>query len=135
MAQPIRPGGRGQARRPTQQPALSRRERQMMDILYQKGRATAGEIHEALPDPPTYSAVRAKLRVLEEKGHIRHEEEALRYVYLPVVARDSARRSALRHMVSTFFGGSVEETVAALLDLSAANLSPHDLDRISDMVE
>lgn len=107
----------------------------MMDILYQKGRATAAEIHEALPDAPTYSAVRAKLRVLEEKGHIRHEEEALRYVYLPVVARDSARRSALRHMVSTFFGGSVEETVAALLDLSAANLSAKDLDRISEMVE
>jgi predicted transcriptional regulator len=114
---------------------LSRRERQIMDILYQKGRASAGEIHEALPDAPTYSAVRAKLRVLEEKGHIRHEEEALRYVYLPIVARDSARRSALRHMVSTFFGGSVEETVAALLDLSAANLSPKDLDRISEMVE
>ena len=114
---------------------LSRRERQMMDILYARGRATAAEIHEALPDAPTYSAVRAKLRVLEEKGHIRHEEEALRYVYLPVVARDSARRSALRHMVSTFFGGSVEETVAALLDLSATNLSRGDLDRISEMVK
>jgi len=114
---------------------LSRRERQIMDILYQKGRATASEIHSGLPDAPTYSAVRAKLRVLEEKGHIRHEEESLRYVYLPVVARDSARRSALRHMVSTFFGGSVEETVAALLDLSAANLSEQDLDRISQMVE
>ena len=88
-----------------------------------------------MPDPPTYSAVRAKLRVLEEKGHIRHEEEALRYVYIPVVARDSARRSALRHMVLTFFGGSVEDTVAALLDLSAAGLSQKDLDRISDMVE
>ena len=75
---------------------LSRRERQIMDILYQRKRATASEILEAMPDPPTYSAVRAKLRVLEEKGHIRHEEEALRYVYLPVVARDSARRSAMR---------------------------------------
>jgi len=106
-----------------------------MDILYQKGRATASEIHEALPDPPTYSAVRAKLRVLEEKGHIRHEEEALRYVYLPVVTRDSARKSALRHMVSTFFAGSVEDTVAALLDLSAANLSEQDLDGISRIVE
>src|ERR1043165_1637256 len=114
---------------------LSRRERQIMDILYQKARATAAEIHEAIPDPPTYSAVRAKLRVLEEKGHIRHEEEALRYVYLPVVARDSARKSALRHMVTTFFAGSVEETVAALLDLSAANLKSEDLDRISAMVE
>src|SRR4249920_1645158 len=79
---------------------LSRRERQIMDILYQRGRATAQEILDALPDPPTYSAVRAKLRVLEEKGHVRHQEEALRYVYLPVVARDTARKSALRHMVS-----------------------------------
>src|SRR5438128_11472491 len=113
---------------------LSRRERQMMDILYQKGRATAGEIHEALPDPPSYSAVRAKLRVLEEKGHIRHEEEALRYVYLPIVARDSARKSALRHMVSTFFAGSVQDTVAALLDLSAAKLTREDLERISQLV-
>ena len=106
-----------------------------MDILYQRGRATAGEIHEALPDPPTYSAVRAKLRVLEEKGHIGHEEEALRYVYAPVVARDSARRSALRHMVATFFGGSVQDTVAALLDLSASKLSEQDLERISHLVE
>src|SRR5579862_9327376 len=114
---------------------LSRRERQIMDILYQRGRASASQIHEALPDRPTYSAVRAKLRVLEEKGHVRHEEESLHYVYLPVVARDKARRSALRHMVSTFFEGSVEQTVAALLDLSAANLSPQDLDRISQLIE
>jgi BlaI family penicillinase repressor len=114
---------------------LSRRERQIMDILYQRGRATGAEIHEALPDAPTYSAVRAKLRVLEEKGHVRHEEEALRYVYVPVVARDSARKSALRHIVSTFFQGSVEDTVAALLDLSSANLAKSDLDRISLMIE
>jgi predicted transcriptional regulator len=114
---------------------LSRRERQIMDILYQRGRATGAEIHQALPDAPTYSAVRAKLRVLEEKGHVRHEEEALRYVYVPTMARDMARKSALRHMVSTFFAGSVEDTVAALLDLSAANLAPKDLDRISQMIE
>jgi predicted transcriptional regulator len=114
---------------------LSRRERQIMDILYQRGRASASEIHEALPDRPSYSAVRAKLRVLEEKGHVRHEEQALRYVYLPTVARDTARRSALRHMVSTFFEGSVEETVAALLGLSAANLSKKDLDRISNLID
>src|SRR6266567_4027182 len=105
---------------------LSRRERQIMDILYQRGRASASQILEALPDPPTYSAVRAKLRVLEEKGHVRHQEESLRYVYLPVVARDSARKSALRHIVSTFFAGSVEDTVAALLDLSSANLAKSD---------
>jgi len=114
---------------------LSRRERQIMDILYQRGRASGAEIHEALPDAPTYSAVRAKLRVLEEKGHVRHEEEALRYVYLPTVAREAARKSALRHMVSTFFAGSVEETVAALLDMGAAKLEGKDLERISKMIE
>jgi BlaI family transcriptional regulator, penicillinase repressor len=114
---------------------LSRRERQIMDILYQRGRASAGEIHEALPDAPTYSAVRAKLRVLEEKGHVRHQEEALRYVYLPTVARDTARRSALRHLVSTFFEGSVEQAVAALVDLSASELSREELDRISSLIE
>src|ERR1043165_7898874 len=102
---------------------LSRRERQIMDVLYQRGRASASEIQAAIPEPPTYSAVRAKLRVLEEKGHIRHEEEALRYVYLPVVARDTARRSALRHMLSTFFENSVEQAVAAMLDVSSSDLS------------
>jgi predicted transcriptional regulator len=114
---------------------LSRRERQIMDILYRRERATAAEIHAAMPDAPTYSAVRAKLRVLEEKGHVRHEEEALRYVYLPTVRRDTARRSALRHMVATFFEGSVEDAMAALLDLSAARLKDEDLDRIARMVE
>jgi BlaI family transcriptional regulator, penicillinase repressor len=114
---------------------LSRRERQIMDILYQRGRASASEIHQALPDAPTYSAVRAKLRVLEEKGHIRHEEQDLRYVYLPTTPRDTARKSALRHLVSTFFGGSVEDTVAALLDVSSANLSPADLDRIQGIID
>jgi len=113
---------------------LSRRERQMMDILYARGRATAAEIHEALPDAPTYSAVRAKLRVLEEKGHIRHEEESLRYVYIPTLPRDTARRSALRHVVSTFFEGSVEQAVAALIDLSAAKLDDLELDRISHLI-
>jgi predicted transcriptional regulator len=114
---------------------LSRRERQIMDILYQRGRASAQEILEAMSDPPSYSAVRAKLRVLEEKGHVRHEEEALRYVYLPVVARESARRSALRHLVATFFENSVEQAVAALVDLSAANLSREELERISGLIE
>ena len=114
---------------------LSRRERQIMDILYQRGRASASEILAALPDPPSYSAVRAKLRVLEEKGHVRHEAESLHYVYLPTTARDTARRSALRHMLSTFFDGSVEQTVAALLDLSASNLSEQDLDRIGHLID
>jgi BlaI family penicillinase repressor len=114
---------------------LSRRERQIMDILYQRGRASAVEILEALPDPPTYSAVRAKLRVLEEKGHVRHEEESLHYVYLPTLPRDTARRSAMSHMVATFFEGSVEQAVAALLDLSETRLSTEDLDRISNLIE
>lgn len=114
---------------------LSRRERQMMDILYQRGRATAAEIHQALPDAPTYSAVRAKLRVLEEKGHIRHEEESLRYVYLPTTARETARRSALRHLLSTFFEGSVQAAVAEMLDVSAARLRPEDFDRIQTLID
>ncbi len=114
---------------------LSRRERQIMDILYRTGRASAQEILDAMPDPPTYSAVRAKLRVLEEKGHVRHQEERLRYVYVPAVARETARKSALRHMVSTFFEGSVQDTVAALLDLSAANLKREELDRIARLIE
>ena len=114
---------------------LSRRERQIMDVLYQRGRASASEVHQALPDRPSYSAVRAKLRVLEEKGHVRHEEESLRYVYLPTVAPDRARRSALRHMVDTFFNGSVEQVVAALVDRSALDVSSEELDRMSDLIE
>jgi len=121
--------------RPDTHRNLSRRERQIMDILYQRGRASAAEILAAMPDPPSYSAVRAKLRVLEEKGHVRHEAESLHYVYLPTTAREAARRSALRHMLATFFDGSVEQTVAALLDVSAANLSPRDLDRIGLLIE
>ena len=114
---------------------LSRRERQMMDILYRVGRATAAEIHAALPDPPTYSAVRAKLRVLEEKGHVRHEEEALRYVYVPTVRRETARRSAVRHLLATFFEGSVEQAVAALIESSAVELSEGELERIARLVD
>ncbi len=114
---------------------LSRRERQMMDILYRRGRATASEIHQALPDAPSYSAVRAKLRILEEKGHVRHEEEALRYVYRPTTPRETARRSALRHILSTFFEGSVEGAVTALLDLSSAGLDTATLDRIQRMID
>lgn len=114
---------------------LSRRERQIMDVLYKQGRATAQEVHQALPDPPTYSAVRAKLRVLEEKGHVRHEEEALRYVYLPTLAPERARRSALRHLVDTFFNGSAEQLVAALVDRSAVKVSSEELARMSEMID
>jgi BlaI family penicillinase repressor len=114
---------------------LSRRERQIMDILYQSGHATVSEVRSALPDPPSYSAVRAMLRVLEGKGHIRHEEESLRYVFLPVVARDKAKFSALKHLLETFFDGSAEQAVASLLDGSAAELSREQLDRLSRLIE
>jgi BlaI family transcriptional regulator, penicillinase repressor len=114
---------------------LSRRERQIMDVLYRMGRATAAQIHESLPDPPTYSAVRAKLRVLEEKGHVRHEEQALRYLYLPVVSRERAKQSALGHMLETFFDNSAEQAITALLTMKEAALSPDDLDRLSTLIE
>ena len=114
---------------------LSRRERQIMDILYRLGRATAAEIHERLADPPSYSAVRAKLRVLEEKGHIRHEAQAARYIYVPVVARDRAKESALRHLLSTFFDNSAEQAVAALFELRPGKFSREKLDRLSQMIE
>lgn len=116
-------------------PALSRRERQIMDILFQFGRATASQVREALPDPPGYSAVRALLRILEEKGHVRHEAENLRYVYLPVVEREQASRSAVRHLVDTFFNGSPEQAMAALLDESASEISPGELDRLAELIE
>lgn len=119
-----------------QHATLSRRERQIMDVLYRRGRASASEIHQAMPDPPSYSAVRAKLRVLEEKGHVKHEEESLRYVYTPTLRPDRARRSALRHLVDTFFNGSAEQLVAALVDRSSAvDLSDDELARISAMIE
>ncbi len=114
---------------------FSRRERQIMDVLYRKGRATAAEIMEEIPDPPGYSAVRAMLRVLEEKKHIRHEAEDLRYVYMPVVPRDKARRSAITHLVDTFFDGSTEQAVATLLSVSARDLKPEDFDRLSALIE
>src|SRR5580692_2181516 len=113
---------------------LSRRERQIMDILFQRGSSAASEIHEALPDPPSYSAVRAALSVLEKKDHVRHELQGLRYVWKPRVPRENARRTALRHLVKTFFDGSVEQTVAALLDEASVKLEQHDLDRLRDMI-
>jgi len=114
---------------------LSRRERQIMDFLYQRGRATAAEVQANIPDPPGYSAVRAMLRVLEEKGHTRHEQDGPRYVYLPRVARDRAKRSALRHVVQTFFDGSAEQAMAALLDDRSAKLSDEDLDRLARLID
>ena len=117
-----------------QHTALSRRERQIMDILYRLGRALAGEVMAELPGDPSYSTVRTQLRVLEEKGHVRHEEQGLRYVYVPAVPRHAARKSALRHVVDTFFDGSAEKTVAALLGGENARLSDEELDRISDLI-
>lgn len=114
---------------------LSRRERQIMDVLFKLGRATANEILAALPDPPSNSAVRAHLRTLVEKGHVRQEAEDLRYVYKPAVRPAEARRSAVRHLVDTFFGGSAGAAAAALLDERSTRLSPEELDRLSAMIE
>jgi predicted transcriptional regulator len=112
---------------------LSRRERQIMDVIYRRGRATAADVLDDIPDPPSYSAVRAMLRLLEEKGHVRHEQDGPRYVFLPTVNRDRARKSALKHVVRTFFDGSATDAVAALLDADA-KLSASDLDRLSAMI-
>ncbi|HEV3200299.1 MAG TPA: BlaI/MecI/CopY family transcriptional regulator [Bryobacteraceae bacterium] len=114
---------------------LSRRERQIMDILYQRGKASASDVREAMEDAPGYSAVRAMLRVLEEKGHVKHQAEGLKYVYVPVVAREKAKRSAVKHLLDTFFAGSPEQIVAALLDISATRLTREELDRMSEMIE
>src|SRR5437762_12924208 len=113
---------------------LARRERQIMDILYRRGRATANEVMEELSGTPNYSTVRTQLRVLEEKGHVRHEEEGLKYVYLPALPRRTARKSALRHLVDTFFDGSAEKAVAALLGGEGARLSEDELDRIAELI-
>src|SRR4051794_28717625 len=114
---------------------LSRRERQIMDFLFQRGRASAAEVLEGIADPPSYSAVRALLRTLEEKGHVAHEEVGRAYVYKPTIAREQARKSALRHMLKTFFSGSPEQAMAALLDLSSPRMSGEELDRLASLVE
>jgi predicted transcriptional regulator len=113
---------------------LSRRERQIMDILYRRGRATAGDVMRELPGEPSYSTVRTQLRVLESKGHVRHEEHGLRYVYVPVVPRRAVRKSALRHLVDTFFDGSAEKVVEALLGGEGARVSDEELRRIAELV-
>ena len=116
------------------QAGLTKRERQIMDVLYRLGRATAGEIMEAVPGAPSYSTVRTQLRVLETKGHVRHEEHGLRYVYSPTVPRHAARKSALKHLVDTFFDGSSAKVVAALLGGEGAKISDKELDRIAELV-
>src|SRR5215212_9940731 len=121
----------------TRQPHLdlSRRERQIVDILYARGKATAAEVQTALPEPPSYSAVRAMLRILEDKGHVKHEQDGPRYVYVPTVGRDNAKRSALHHVLKTFFDGSAEQAISALLDDSSAKLSDAELDRLARMID
>ena len=114
---------------------LSRRERQIMEILYRSGRASASDVRAAMEDAPSYSAVRALLRVLEDKGHVKHQAEGLKYVYVPVLARDKAKRSAVKHLVDTFFSDAPEQVVAALLDVSSRRLTPEDLDRMAGMIE
>lgn len=114
---------------------LTRRERQIMDLIYQAGRATAAEVRAGLPEAPSDSAVRTLLRLLEEKGHLTHEEEGQKYVYRPTTPRRDAGRSALRHLVDTFFGGSVERVVAALLDESGRELDPAARDRLAARIQ
>lgn len=116
------------------EPKLSRREREVLDILFRRGRATASQVREDMSRAPGYSAVRATLRVLEEKGHVLHEQDGPRYVYRPSASREKASRSALRRLVGTFFDGSVERAVAALLDGSAAELDETDFDRLEELV-
>lgn len=106
-----------------------------MDVLYARGRATAAEVQAALPEPPSYSAVRAMLRILEEKGHVRHEQDGPRYIYRPTVARESAKRSALRHVLKTFFDGSTEQAISALLDDSSTRLSDAELNRLARLID
>src|SRR2546430_13741417 len=114
--------------------SLTRRERQIMDVLYKLERATVGQVLSKLADKPSYSTVRAQLCVLEEKGHVRHEEHGLRYIYVPAVPRDVARRSALRHLVETFFDGSTEKVVAALLGGEVARICPEEFDRLARLI-
>jgi predicted transcriptional regulator len=115
--------------------SLSRRERQIMDILYRLGRATANEVMSGLSGEPNYSTVRTQLRVLESKGHVRHEEEGLRYVYMPTVPRHAVRQSALRHMLETFFEGSAEKMLSTLLGSEGGKLSDEELERLAQLIE
>ncbi len=114
---------------------LSRRERQIMSFLFQRGRGTVADVMDGIPDPPSYSAVRAMLRTLEQKGRVAHEEDGRAYVYKPTLRKDTARRSALSHLLATFFDGSAEQAVAALIDLKGPKMSDAELDRVAAMIE
>ena len=113
---------------------LSRRERQIMDIIYQNGNATAAEVQKLLPDPPSYSSVRALLRVLEEKGYLKHKEQGPRYIYSPTITMEKAKNSALKHVMQTFFDNSTENVVAALLNISDSKLTADELDRLTNLI-
>jgi predicted transcriptional regulator len=115
--------------------SLSRRERQIMDILYRQGRASASEVRQSMDDAPSYSAVRAMLRVLEEKGHVKHVEAGLKYVYLPTVTQEKAKRSAVKHLLDTFFQGAPDQIVATLLDVSSTRLTGEELERMAALIE
>jgi BlaI family penicillinase repressor len=114
---------------------LSRRERQIMDIIYSRGEAAAAEVHEALPDAPSYSSVRTLLRILEEKGHLKHREDGPRYIFLPTEPRTKASRSALHRVVETFFAGSLSNAVAALVDGEGGKITPQELQRIEAIIK
>jgi predicted transcriptional regulator len=116
-------------------PDVSRRERQILDVLYKVGRATAADVQQAMPAAPSYSAVRTLLRILEDKGHVRHELDGSRYIYIPTVKPEQAKRSALRHMLNTFFDGSTTKAIAALLDEDSSELSEKDLDRLKAVID
>lgn len=116
-------------------PHLSRRERQIMDVLYQAGRGTAADVKAGMPEAPSYSAVRTMLRILEEKGHVRHELDGPRYVYIPTIARDKAKRSALKHVVNTFFDGSAAQVMTALFELSPRELGDDDIARMRQLID
>lgn len=114
---------------------LSRRERQIIDILYARGRATAADVQAALPNPPSYSAVRAMLRILEDKGHVHHEQDGPRYIYLPTIERENVKKSALHHVLKTFFDGSASQAISTLLDDESAKLSEAELDRLEGIIQ
>lgn len=123
------------AKRQSKPPELGRRERQIMDVVYQLGEASVADVQPRLPDPPSYSAVRTMIRHLEGKGHLRHRREGTKYVYRPTRSRESASRSALGHLLETFFGGSASDAVAAILDVSGDRLTEDDCDRLQDLIQ
>ncbi len=129
-----RPTGKPRSRK-ARPSTLSRREREMMDIIYAKGRASAAEVLEAMSEPPSYSAVRATLRVLVDKGHLQHQREGTKYIYKPTISPSRARETALRHVMQTFFDGSVRNVVAALVDLDKSDLSDDEVRKLEDLIE